>query len=320
MRPTAQLLLLGLALLVVLTALACGDRCYTPVQLWSAFSDNGIDGQVLWQLRLPRVVAAFVAGALLALAGVQMQVLLGNPLADPYILGTSGGAASGALLLLVLGGGGFAVAGAAFAGALLSTLIVFSLARSGGAWTPTRLLLTGVVVAAGWGALNTFILAIAPQASLRGMFFWLTGDLALAEMPSAQALLLLIGLLISLPLGRSLNLLARGETTAAALGVDVARLRLMLYLLTALLTAAAVTVAGTIGFVGLVIPHLLRLRFGSDHRFLLPASVIAGGTLVVLADTLARTLLAPQQLPVGVLTAFIGVPLFLHLLQRGYRP
>ncbi|NIV38041.1 MAG: iron chelate uptake ABC transporter family permease subunit, partial [Anaerolineae bacterium] len=175
-----------------------------------------------------------------------------------------------------------------------------------GAWSPSRLLLTGVVIAAGWGALISFLLVMAPQQNLPGMLFWLMGDLAHTDRALPGLLILIIGLLFTLPRARSLNLLARGEAQAAVLGVEIQPLRLQLYLTASLLTATAVTLGGSIGFVGLVIPHMLRLFAGSDHRLLLPASVLGGGTLLLLADTMARTILAPQQLPVGVLTAMLG--------------
>jgi iron complex transport system permease protein len=280
---------------------------------------GGMAREIVLQLRLPRALAAFAVGGLLALAGVQMQVLLGNPLADPYILGISGGAAVGALLALLAGGATLALNGAALAGALGSMILVFGLTHGRGVWSPTRLLLTGVVVASGWGALISFLLAVAPQHNLPGMLFWLMGDLSHAEQALPALIILALGLLLSLPQARNLNLLARGELQAGVLGVSVVPLRLQLYLLASLLTAAAVTIGGSIGFVGLVVPHMLRLLVGSDHRLLLPAAVLSGGTLLLLADTLARTIIAPQQLPVGVLTALVGVPLFLYLLQRGYR-
>jgi iron complex transport system permease protein len=198
-------------------------------------------------------------------------------------------------------------------------VLVFGLAHGRGIWSPTRLLLTGVVVAAGWGAVISFLLAVAPQHNLPGMLFWLMGDLSHADQPLPALIILALGLLFSLPQARNLNLLARGELQAGVLGVSVVPLRLQLYLLASLLTATAVTIGGSIGFIGLVVPHMLRLLVGSDHRLLLPASVLSGGILLLLADTLARTAIAPQQLPVGVLTALVGVPLFLYLLQRGFR-
>lgn len=322
MKALPLLLILGLlAALALLLALVVGSVTVAPTELPSILfgEGDGIAREIVLQLRLPRALAAFAVGGLLALAGVQMQVLLGNPLADPYILGISGGAAVGALLALLAGGATLALNGAALAGALGSMVLVFGLAHGRGVWSPTRLLLTGVVVASGWGALISFMLAVAPQHNLPGMLFWLMGDLSHADQALPALIILIIGLIISLPQARNLNLLARGELQAGVLGVSVIPLRLQLYLLASLLTAAAVTIGGSIGFVGLVVPHMLRLLVGSDHRLLLPASVLSGGILLLLADTLARTIIAPQQLPVGVLTALVGVPLFLYLLQRGYR-
>ena len=253
---------------------------------------------------------------MLALAGALMQVLLRNPLADPYILGVSGGAAVGALTAMLLGAGTVWVSSSSFAGAILSIALVFGLARGSGSWTSHRLLLTGVVIASGWGAIISFLLAISPDQNLRGMLFWLMGDLSYSQSPVTGSILLFISLLVCLPLAKGLNLLARGELQAAALGISVKPLRLVIYLLASLLTATAVMQAGSIGFIGLIVPHMLRLISGSDHRLLLPASVLLGGCLLLMADTLARTLLAPIQLPVGVLTAILGVPVFLYLLRK----
>jgi iron complex transport system permease protein len=313
------LVLASLALASLLAALAAGSVSVSPTELLAALAgEPGLGREVVLELRLPRALGAFAVGGLLALSGALMQVLLGNPLADPYVLGVSGGAAVGALLALLLGLAGLPVTAGAFLGALAATLLVFGLAARGER-SPTRLLLTGVVMAAGWGAVINLLLALAPDAPLRGMLFWLMGDLSLVGAPGAGLLVLGLGLLLTLPVAGDLNLLARGELQAGALGVSVNGLRLHLYLVASLLTAAAVTLGGSIGFIGLLVPHLLRLVAGSDHRLLLPASVLAGGALLTAADTLARTALAPQQLPVGVLTALLGVPVFLHLLARGTR-
>jgi iron complex transport system permease protein len=273
---------------------------------------------IVADLRLPRALAAFATGGLLAFAGALMQVLLRNPLADPYVLGISGGAAVGALAVMLAGFAG-AAAPAAFGGALVSTLLVFGLARRGGeraAWTATRLLLTGVVVAAGWGALIALLLTLAPDAQVKGMLFWLIGDLSAAAHAWPALLTLAAAVAVALPFARDLNVLARGEDSASALGVAVPRLTLLLYALAAVTTGAAVTTAGSVGFVGLVVPHALRLVLGNDQRVLLPASALAGGALLTLADTLARSIAAPIQLPVGVITALVGVPVFLYLLGR----
>ena len=267
-------------------------------------------------LRLPRAMTAFAVGGLLAVAGVLMQVLLRNPLAEPYILGSSGGAAVAALLVMSAGMGSVVVDSAAFGGALAATLLVFAIARGSGGWTPTRLLLTGVVLAAGFSAATTLILSLSPDQNLRGMLFWLMGDLSFAFEPLRPLMLLAILVVFGTLGARHLNVLARGELQAAIVGLPVRGVRYLIFAAASLATALAVTSVGVIGFVGLVVPHLVRLVAGSDHRVVLPASALAGGTLLVVADTLARTVMAPRQLPVGALTAAIGVPLFLVLMSR----
>ena len=274
---------------------------------------------VVRELRLPRALAAYASGALLALAGALMQVLLRNPLADPYVLGISGGAALGALGALTLGLAGWLVDCAAFAGALAAMVLVFGLARGDGSWTQTRLLLTGVIVAAGCGAGVTLLLAMSTSTRVHSMLFWLMGDASAAANPWPAVAVMLLAVLACLPIARDLNVLARGEIGARALGVSVDALRHGIFVLASLLTATAVTLVGTVGFVGLVVPHLMRLLIGNDQRLLLPAAALAGGALLVLADTGARIALSPLQLPVGVLTALIGVPVFLFLLARQSR-
>lgn len=316
-----RLALLGLLAVAALAAsLGIGSLAIPPASVWAALTgdETGTAARVVLDLRLPRALAAFAVGGLLALAGALMQVLLRNPLADPYVLGISGGAAVAALGTMVIGAAGALVAPAAFVGALASMLLVFALARAAGGGGD-RLLLTGVVVAAGWGAVISFLLAVAGERQVHGMLFWLMGDLSQPGDPLPALGLLAVALIVALAAARSLNLLARGEQQAAVLGVAVPALRRGVYFGASLATAAAVTLAGSVGFVGLVIPHLMRLWVSSDHRWLLPAAVLAGGTLLTLADTLARTVIAPQQLPVGVLTALVGVPLFLYLLVRGRR-
>jgi iron complex transport system permease protein len=278
--------------------------------------ETGLARKVLLDLRVPRAAAAFFSGGLLAVSGALIQVLLRNPLGDPYVLGISGGAAVLALLTIALGLGGWWLEGAAFLGAIGSMFLVFSLASRAGHLNPARLLLTGVIVGAAWSAAIALILSIAPDAKLRGMLFWLIGDLsgALTALPAAAALA--AGLLLTLFFAKDMNLLARGELAAASLGVNVPLVHYVIYFSSALMTAASVTTAGTVGFVGLVTPHLLRLVGISDMRLLLPTAALAGGTLLLAADTVARTAFAPQQLPVGVVTALIGVPLFLYLMQR----
>lgn len=320
-RSRALLLIGGLLALVLgggLWALSAGEMAvpFSGV-IASLGGDPGSAGAVVVrELRLPRAVAAFTSGALLALAGALMQVLLRNPLADPYVLGISGGAAVGALSAILVGAATWLVDGAAFAGAALAMLVVFGLSRGDGSWTQTRLLLTGVIVAAGCGAVVVFMLVMATDTRVQSMLFWLTGDVSGASRPWPALAVLAAGLLATLPFARDLNVLARGELSARALGVRTLRLRLLVYLLASMLTATAVTLVGLVGFIGLIVPHLVRLACGNDQRILLPAAALAGGALLMLADTAARTLVAPIQLPVGVLTAMIGVPVFLFLLVR----
>ncbi len=314
--------LTGLTLIAagaIVAALASGSVELSAGEVWRALvgAEDGLPRTLVAELRLPRALSAFAVGGLLAVAGCLMQVLLRNPLADPYILGVSGGAAVCALIALMLGLGGLWVDGGAFAGALGATLLVFALAGGGqGSWTPVRLLLTGVVLAAGFAAAISLMLALGPDSSLRGMLFWLMGDLSFATRPGPRLLLLGVAVGAGILFARHLNVLTRGELQARILGVSVAPLRAGIYLASSLLTAVAVTTAGSIGFVGLVVPHLVRSLTGSDHRVLLPAAALAGGALLVVADTLARSIVAPRQLPVGALTAAVGVPLFLALMRR----
>lgn len=314
-------IILGTLLLSVpasfLFALAIGSVVIEPATLWNALTGtaDGVSRTLVMELRLPRAIAAFIVGGMLALAGSLLQVLLRNPLADPYVIGVSGGAAVGALLALMAGATISATSGAAFVGAFGSMLLVFALSRSGPGGVQ-RLLLTGVVMASGWGACISLLIVIAPAPRVQGMLFWLLGDLSNPRYSGIGFAVLVAGLAISLAWARALNVLLRGENTAAALGENPARLRHIIYIVASLLTGAAVTLAGSIGFVGLIVPHLLRLLGLVDHRYLLPASTLLGGCLLVVADTLARTIVAPMQLPVGILTALIGVPVFLFLLAR----
>lgn len=271
--------------------------------------------EVLWQLRLPRIIAAFVSGGMLALSGCLLQVLLRNPLADPYILGISGGAAFFNLCGLMLGVSYQYSHLMAFAGALLSMIIVYC-AGFKQQHTHQQLLLCGVMIAASWGALISCCLSLTNSNNLHTLFFWLMGDLSAAQWPLISILILVLGLVLSLLLAKSLNVLSGGELRARTLGVNCRRLQLKLYFISAMLTACAVTIAGPIGFVGLVVPHLLRLLGIRDHYFLLPSSVLLGGTLLMIADSLARSLFAPEALPVGIITTLIGVPVFLILLKR----
>jgi len=312
--------LVFLAALSFIAAFSVGSISLSLEQLSIALfsSDDDISQTIIWELRAPRAYIAFVTGGLLSLAGLLMQVLLRNPLADPYILGISSGSSVAALIAMAAGLSGYWISGSAFAGALISILLVFGLSHRNGSWNPSRLLLTGVVIAAGWGAMINFILSTAPDKPLRGMLFWLMGDINNITPEPASFIVLIIGFIVTMIIARQLNILSRGDLQAIALGVSVKPLRISLFLLASVLTAFAVIQAGSVGFIGLIVPHMLRLIIGSDHRVLIPSSILLGGSLLLISDTLARTIVAPQQLPVGVITAFIGVPFFLYLLNKNF--
>jgi iron complex transport system permease protein len=299
-------LVLGACLLL---GLAVGEQWINPFA-----PGDALEQTILWELRFPRLLTAFAVGGLLALAGAWFQVLLGNPLAEPYVLGVAGSASAGAVSgLMFMPESAWVMSLGAFAGAWIGIVAVMFFAHLG----PNRMLLAGVVLAAFWSAVLALLLALLPEQGLFRAFSWMMGDLSHSDLPIAVLLLAwVIALACGLILSRSLDKLLLGERHAEALGLDVKRLRQRLLLLASAVTALAVTAAGTIGFVGLVIPHLMRLLFGSLHRAVLPASAIGGGVLLVLADSAARTVIAPAELPVGILTAIIGVPVFLFLLLR----
>jgi iron complex transport system permease protein len=312
---------LGVAATVATGALALGltvgstDIDALQVVLHLFTDDGSVEDRIIDELRLPRVLTAFAVGGLLALAGTLMQVLLRNPLGDPYVLGVSGGAAFAVLTAMLLGLPLLWHTPLALVGAFASTMLVFGLTRHGDDWRSDRLLLTGVVIAAGWSALISFVLSISPAMRLPGMLFWLMGDLSDATAPALPATLLVVSTLLGILRARELDIAGGGLLQAASLGIDTRRLRLEIYFAAALATAAAVAVAGAVGFVGLITPHLVRRLGVVEHRLLLPCAVLGGGALLVLADTAARTMISPMQLPVGVLTALLGVPTFLLLLQ-----
>jgi iron complex transport system permease protein len=329
-RRRATLALLGACALVALVGAGLAGSVTVPfadvpraLASLLAGSPDGMAATLL-DLRLGRASSAFVTGAALALAGVMMQALVRNPLADPYVLGVSAGAAVGALAALLFGAALWLVDLGALAGAVAISLLLYLLARRdlGGGRGSVRigesgvLLLTGVVLASACMALVTLMLSVAPESRLRGMVFWMIGDLAGTSWRLLPWLVLGAALLLALRQARALNVMALHADAAVTLGVNVTRLRRFLFICSGLLTACAVTTGGSIGFVGLVVPHACRHAFGPDHRILLPAAVLAGGAFLVLADTLARTVLAPQQLPVGVLTSLIGVPVFLFQLHQ----
>lgn len=276
----------------------------------------------LLDLRVSRALTAFVTGAALSLTGVMMQALLRNPLADPYVLGISAGASVGALGAMLFGCAIWMVDASAFGGAVAVSMMLYLLARRdlrGGAAADggtALLLLTGVILSSACMALVTLMLSIAPESRLRSMIFWMIGDLAGAPSRAMPWIVLACGLVFAVRNARAMNVMALHAEAAATLGIRVGALRKGLFFASGLLTASAVTSAGSVGFVGLIVPHACRFAVGADHRVLIPAATLAGGTFLLLADTLARTIIAPQQLPVGVITALIGAPIFLYQLHR----
>jgi iron complex transport system permease protein len=311
----------GLAILVLsaaavlLAGLLIGSSGISPSRALAALAGGGdaATRTVLRAVRLPRVLAGFGVGSLLALSGVLLQALFRNSLADPYVLGVSGGAAVGALLAMMAGAAAVTVQSAAVAGALGAVGLVYLLARGGG--TP-RLLLTGVVLASACGALVSVLLALADSSRVRGMVFWLAGDLEWAVNPWLSAAAALLAVSVAILVARPLNVLAAGELRARSVGLALEAWRTVLFVACATLTAIAVVSAGTVGFVGLITPHAVRLVFRtSDHRIVAPAAALAGGTLLAGADLVARTVASPRQLPVGAIMALVGAPLFVTLLR-----
>ncbi|MEV8365952.1 FecCD family ABC transporter permease [Streptomyces niveus] len=324
-----------LGVLLVLALLSAGLGAY-DIPLGDVLSSvrhrMGIGGaaldrvpeSVLWNVRLPRVVLALLVGASLGCAGALMQGVFGNPLAEPGVIGISAGAAVGAVASIALGLsflGNWTVTVCAFVSGLLTVLLVYAMSRSGGRTEVVTLILTGIAVNAFAGALIGLSIFFADNAQISQITFWQLGSLAQATWPKVLAVLpcALLGLAVAPFYARKLDLLALGERPARHLGVDVERLRVVLVLVVALLTAAAVAVAGIITFVGLLVPHLLRMANGPGHRFLVPGSALGGALVLVAGDLAARTVAAPAELPLGVLTALFGSPFFFWLLRRTRR-
>ena len=317
--------LLVLLILITLVALATGPSTIgvgEVVDLLFQGTGEPTSRDIVLGVRLPRVVLGLLVGAALATAGAIFQALLRNPLADPYVLGVSGGAALAAIAVLALGGilgiSTSMVPLAAFGGGLFATALLYWVSGGPGRSGPTGLLLTGVVFNAFASAGIVFLASIAGFFDGSRIFLWLIGHLSAVEINAAGmvAASVGIGLAVALALSRSLNLIALGDETAAQLGVPVDLHRRLLLLSTSLMVGAAVAVSGLIGFVGLIVPHALRLIIGSDHRLLIPAAALTGAGFLVLSDTLARTVLDGRELPVGAVTALIGGPLFIFLLRR----
>ncbi len=326
-RPAVIAAAVGVAAVAAcVAALVWGSADLGAARVWAALAGHGdaTATTIVWQLRMPRVVLAATVGGGLAVVGVAMQALVRNPLADPYLLGASSGASAGASLFFLgflppVLSRGLTMPLAAVAGAWLAVASVVALSRRGGALAPARLLLTGVAVSALLGSVTSFVTFASPEPDkLRAVLFWLLGSFAAATWSAVWVPLgASVGAAAVLwALARPLDLLTTGEEPAAALGVPVERLKQTLILVTAIATGAAVASAGVVGFVGLVVPHAVRMTVGAGHRRLVPLAFAAGAVFLVLADLAARTLLAGQELPVGVLTALCGVPFFLALLRR----
>jgi iron complex transport system permease protein len=326
------MVLLCLAAVVVIFAVATGAvdipfRTVLEVLLRRLFSLPGGDvdhtiSVIVFQIRLPRIVLGFLVGASLAVAGAAFQGLLQNPLADPYTIGVSSGAALGAtaaLLLLPAAGiaAGYAVPLFGFAGAVAALLIVYQLGRVGGRLPVVTVLLAGVVVSSFFSALISLSMLAAGE-QMRGIFFWLAGGLGMKGWSYAALILpyFLLGTGLLFYKSRDLNLILLGEEDALSLGVAVERTKKTVLLAASLVTAGAVSISGMIGFVGLIVPHAMRILVGPDHRLLLPASALGGGIFLVATDTLARSVFAPAEIPVGIVTAFLGAPFFMFLLRR----
>jgi len=275
---------------------------------------------IIFSIRLPRVIFAGLVGASLSAAGVIFQALLRNPLADPFILGVSGGSAVGAIIGIIIGLGSvpFGIPGLAFLGAVITVILVFLIGKNNKELHSNTLLLAGVIVNAFFSAIIMFLISISTNADLHNITFWLMGDLSLATWVKILfvSILLLFGFAIIYSYARPLNLIVTGEETAMQLGVNVERTKIILFLAGSLVTALAVSFSGIIGFVGLIIPHIMRMLLGPDHRLLLPASFLFGASFLVVADTIARTVIPHSELPVGVITAICGAPYFIYLLRR----
>src|SRR6202790_1108083 len=284
-------------------------------------------GLIIWDIRLPRIFLGIIVGASLAVAGASFQALLRNPLADPYVLGVSSGASVGAILSLFIESqlaipsqyAGLITPFGAFLGAAITVAAVYLLGRRDGQVDSGTLLLAGIITASFLSAIIMFLLTTPAGSSMHGIVYWLMGDLSTPQ-PRSLLFVLLFGFIIAAgaiyTTSSDLNLLLAGEKEAMHLGVDVRRVRIVVYIAASILTGLAVSVRGAIGYIGLLVPHVMRLFFGSDHRMLIPASALGGAIALVIADTLARTVTSPTDLPVGAMTALAGAPLFIYLLRR----
>ncbi|WP_406347356.1 FecCD family ABC transporter permease [Streptomyces sp. NBC_00648] len=332
-RARALAVVLSLALLAALTAaVSWGSTSIPPGEVWGVVWRRlsgdaprpGTDDLIVWQLRVPRALLAALVGAGLGVVGTAVQALVRNPLADPYLLGISNGASLGAVAAIVLGAGaggalGLGLSGAAFAGALATFALVWAVARRGGGFAPLRLVLAGVAIGQFLSGFTSYlVLQAGDEQQTHSVLFWLMGSLSGATwtLLAVPAIAVPLALLILQARARGLNALLMGDETAAGLGIDVVRLRRELFLVTSVLTGVLVAVSGAIAFVGLMVPHVCRLLIGGDHRRLLPLSALMGALLLVVVDTVCRTAMDAQELPVGVVTSLIGAPALLYLLDR----
>jgi len=318
-------LLLLLAIVLVVASVIGSQRLPLASSLCglTGRSNCGLSSEqqaILFDIRLPRILLAGAVGMCLAAAGAGYQALLRNPLAEPYLLGVSNGAAVGTMTALVFfGAHEWSRPVMAFAGALAATFVVYRLARGRAGATPERLILAGVIVTTFLSSAIVFITTMMDATRIRSFTFWLLGDLSgtTTSLLTVALVAAAIGVIILALNARSLNLMMLGERDAFDLGVEVSRVRVTVFLAASLLVGASVASSGSVGYVGLVVPHLVRLSFGSDNRLVIVASALAGAAFVIVADTIARSIIAPRELPVGAITALIGAPLFIYLLKRG---
>ncbi len=312
----------GLAIMVLLSMCigATGRGLFPAIKALLTSGLTPAEETILFSIRLPRILLACIIGGALSLAGAVFQAILRNPLAEPYVLGVSGGAAVGAIIGIMIGAGAvpYGISGLAFLGGVLTIFLVLGIAERRRELQPNTLLLAGIIVNAFFSAIIMFLVSMSDSAELHNIMFWLIGDLGMGEagQTALSGAVLLAGFALIQFHARDMNLMVAGEETAMQLGVDVARVRISLLLTASLLTGLAVSLSGIVAFVGLIIPHMVRLLSGSDHRLLLPASLFSGAAFLLLCDTGARTLIAPNELPVGVVTALLGAPFFIYILRR----
>ena len=325
---SSRILVVSLLLALLLSMIMLLAMCIGPAEQNFFRTIKGLilgtlensDKLIIYSIRIPRILMAAITGAALSISGVVLQALLRNLLADPYVLGISGGAATGAIIAILAGAGSipFGIPGIAFLGGICTICLVFGIAGKKNDVPPQNLLLAGVIVNAFFSAIIMFLLSISNNTELRNIMFWLMGDLGMAE--SHQIFIglgsLLVGFVLMYTQARNLNLLVTGEETALQLGVNLNLTKILLLLTASLVTAVAVSLSGIIAFVGLMVPHIMRLLFGADHRLLLPSSLFGGAAFLIMADTASRVFLAPNELPVGVMTAFFGAPFFIYLLKK----